>query len=211
MNLLSRAPRTDTVVLQDIDRRPGDEMTFVAHVPPTDGERDIVWKAPNGQHILTVGFIDAHPWYPAHKTTVLLCSEGGKPAGLRPTEPADTLDASGGYTALSGDAQPGSQIGMVDHRGAAETWWRLTAPSREKWDAAISLLASIDTDDQGNVIAVPTPELLGILRLTLPWIPVPLWPGWCRKAFTKKAGNLVMADGSPIRGSLGKSPPAELL
>jgi len=52
-----------------------------------------------------------------------------------------------------------------------------------------------------------TPELEGVLRLTLPWMPRPVWPEWCRRLYALKAGVLVHADGSPFRAALGKAPP----
>lgn len=189
---LTRPPSTDHVVLTDYDKRPDDVMTFVCHAPANvrDNERAITWRAPNGETIVTIGFVDAHPWSPSHKTTVLLCDEAGNPR--------------------SGDPQPGSLVGMVDHRGAAETFWRLTAPRRAKWALVLEPLAAMPvTADHAPKLLV-TPELESVLQLTLPWLPVSVWPEWCRRLYSKRDGLLVYANGAPLR-SLGKSPPAGIL
>lgn len=193
MNPLALPPSTDTVVLTDYSARPDDVMTFVAHAPGSvrDNERALVWRAPNGVHVVTIGFVDEDPWWPAHKTTVLLCDEAGQPR--------------------SGSPQPGSQIGLVDHRGAAETWWRLTEPQRAKWKLATDVLDSMPLDDQQRPTLPITGELEGVLRLTLPWIPRPAWPEWCRRAYAIKAGMLVHADGSAFRAQLGKAPPVAMI
>ncbi len=190
---LSSPPSTDTVVLSDYSARPGDVMTFLAHAVGSvrDNERALVWRAPDGQTIVTIGFVDQHPWYPSHKTTVLLSDETGTPR--------------------SGDPQPGSAIGMVDHRGAAENWWHLTRPQRQKWRAALDVLEAMPVDDQ-HVPQIPvTPELESVLRLTLPWMPRPVWPEWCRRLFATKAGMLVHADGSRFVAELGKTAPVGML
>ncbi len=195
MNLsrLSSPPATDTVVLTDYSSRPDDVMTFLCHAPGTvnDGERALTWRAPNGVTIVTIGFIDAHPWYPSHRTTVLLSDETGQPR--------------------SGDPQPGSAIGMVDHRGAAERWWQLTAPQRAKWQAALDVLEQMPVDADHQPQLPITPELEGVLRLTLPWIPRPVWPEWCRRGYAVRAGILIHGNGSPFRAQLGTAPPAGML
>lgn len=111
----------------------------------------------------------------------------------------------------SGSPQPGSQIGLVDHRGAAETWWRLSAPQRAKWQLVLDTLGSMPVDDQHRPTLPLTPELEGVLRLTLPWMPRPVWPEWCRRLYALKAGVLVHADGSQFRAALGKAPPAGMI
>ena len=102
VNPLSLPPASNTVVLTDYSARPGDVMTVVCHGSGqyADNERILVWRSPIGTHVATIGFVDEHPWYPSHKTTVLLSDEKGVPG--------------------SGDPQPGSAIGLVDHRTAAE-------------------------------------------------------------------------------------------
>ncbi len=190
---LSSPPSIETVVLSDYSARPGDVMTFLTHGPASarDNERALCWRAPDGQTIVTIGYVDGHPWYPAHKTTVLLSDEAGNPR--------------------SGDPQPGSAIGMVDHRAAAETWWRLTEPQRAKWRAALDVLEAMPVDAE-HVPQIPvTPELEAVLRLTLPWMPRPVWPEWCRRLFATKAGMLTHADGSMFRAELGKAPPPGML
>lgn len=193
VNPLSLPPASNTVVLTDYSARPGDVMTFVCHGPGqyADNERILVWRSPIGTHVATIGFVDEHPWYPSHKTTVLLSDEKGVPG--------------------SGDPQPGSAIGLVDHRTAAETWWRLTQPQRDKWEHALVILRDMPVDE-AHVPRLPvTPDLERVLRLTLPWIPSPAWPEWCRRLFALKAGMLVRADGGRWLGELGKAPPQGMI
>lgn len=189
---LAQAPSQKHVVLSDYSARPGDVMVFAGHSSAAlDNERAMIWKAPTGQHIVTIGFVDDHPWYPAHRTTVFLCDESGAPR--------------------SQDPQPGSQVGLVDHRGAAETWWTLTAPQRAKWQAAVDLLALVECDDQHRPLVPITGELEAVLRLNLPWLPPTMWPEWCRRRYKLLAGVLVYADGSKFAAPLGRTPPAVLM
>jgi len=193
VNPLSLPPASNTVVIGDYSARPDDVMTFVCHGPGqhADNERILVWRSPIGTHVVTIGHVDEHPWYPSHRTTVLLCDDKGVPG--------------------SGDPQPGSQIGLVDHRGAAETWWRLSAPQRAKWQLVLDTLGSMPVDDQHRPTLPLTPELEGVLRLTLPWMPRPVWPEWCRRLYALKAGVLVHAHGSAFRAQLGKAPPVAMI
>lgn len=190
---LTLPPSTATVVLSDYSQRPGDVMTFTRHAPPAvlDGERALVWRAPNGSFVVTIGFVDDHPWYPVHRTTVLLCDESGTPR--------------------SGVMQPGSQLGIVDHRAAAETWWRLTAPQREKWEHVLAVLRDVPVDAEHAPQIPVTDQMEGILRLTLPWIPIPVWPEWCRRMYMIRGGVLVHASGRPFTAELGKAPPTGML
>lgn len=190
---LALPPATDTVVLSDYSARPGDVMTFVCHAPGNvaDNERALVWRSPLGTHVVTIGFIDEHPWYPSHKTTVLLCDDKGTPG--------------------SGDPQPGSSIGMVDHRAAAETWWRLTEPQRAKWRLALETFEAMPVDADHRPLLPITPDIERVLRLTLPWMPSQVWPEWCRRRYAMRAGMLVHADGTKFSGVLGKSPPSGML
>ena len=190
---LALPPSTDTVILSDYSARPGDVMAFVCHAPGNvlDNERALVWRSPIGTHVVTIGFIDGHPWYPTHKTTVLLCAEKGAPN--------------------SGDPQPGSALGLVDHRAAAETWWRLTEPQRAKWKSALDVLAAMPVDSEHRPTLPVTPDLERVLRLTLPWIPPQVWPEWCRRRYAMQAGMLAPVDGSRFSGELGSAAPASML
>lgn len=191
-NPLSLPPALEAVVLEDIAERPGDVMKFKQFAPgAVDNERAIVWVAPNGQTIVTAGWIDDHPWYPVHKITVLLCNSDGTP-----TSPAP---------------QAGSRLGIIDHRAAAEDWWQLSAAIRAKWQHALDVLALMPVDDQHRPTLPVTPELESVLRLTLPWMPKTVWPEWCRRAFATKAGVLVHANGQPFANAIGTTPPAAMV
>lgn len=193
VNPLSLPPSTATTVIPEFSARPGDVMTFVCHAPSeiSDGERSLVWRAPDGCHVVTLGFVDAHPWTPSHRTTVFLCNEKGVPG--------------------SNDPQPGSMIGIVDHRTAAETWWRLTAPTRAKWQAAIDVLADIPVDADHYPQIPITSELEQILRLTLPWVPSSMWPEWCRRAYKMDKGMLARGNGRPFSTPIGPTPPQGMI
>lgn len=193
MNPLALPPTTDTVILSDTSARPGDAMTFKGNArgEVVDNERALIWSAPNGETIVTIGFIDDHPWSPVHKTTVLLCNADGTPSSPQP--------------------QPGSALGIVDHRTAAETWWRLTGPRREKWAHVLETLSHMPVDSEHRPQLPITSELETVLRLTLPWIPRQVWPEWCRRAYTTKAGMLVHGDGQAFEAALGKTAPAAML